>query len=67
MQDEIRHGGAYDRGSADYYYHRAYSPHYYAKDTGTSERITDLTESEIRSYAKGWNDAESAGDQKDWG
>jgi len=34
---DARHGGPYDRGSADSYYQRGYNPHYYKGDTGSSE------------------------------
>ena len=34
-----RHGGPYDRGSADAYYHRPYNPHFYAGATYSSPRI----------------------------
>ena len=29
----IRHGGPYDRGGADAYYRRKFSPHYFESDT----------------------------------
>ena len=64
---DTRHGGAFDRGSADSYYHRGVDPHYYVGGTGTSERITDLTESEIRDYMAGYSWNEKFGDKKDWG
>lgn len=34
-----RHGGPFDRGSADYYYGRDFDPHYYIGDTGNSSRV----------------------------
>ena len=36
-----RHGGAYDRGSADSYYRRGRKPHYYVGDTYSSEIVTE--------------------------
>ena len=65
---ETRHGSPYDRGSADSYYRRAYNPHYYKGDTGTSERVTlkDMTPDEIVAYTAGFNDNEEMGDYKEW-
>lgn len=34
-----RHGGPYDRGSADYYYGRPFNPHYFKGATYASEEI----------------------------
>lgn len=62
-----RHGGPYDRGSADSYYGRPYSPHYYKKDTYSSERVETLTEEELEAYAAGYKDNTDAGNFKDWG
>ena len=61
-----RHGGPYDRGSADAYYHRAYEPHYYRGDTYSSERVElkDMTAAEITAYTAGYNDTH---ERKDWG
>ena len=66
---DARHGGPYDRGMADSYYRRGYSPHYYKGDTGSSPRVTikDMTLDEIAAYAAGYKDNEEAGDYKDWG
>lgn len=64
-----RHGGAYDRGSADSYYGRAFAPHYYVEGTGTSKRVEleDMTADEIVAYTAGFNDNEANGDKKCWG
>jgi hypothetical protein len=61
-----RHGGAYDRGSADAYYSRPYAPHYYRGDTYGSERVElkDMTAAEITAYTAGYNQTT---DRKDWG
>jgi len=57
---DARHGGPYDRGSADSYYQRGYNPHYYKGDTGSSERVElqDMTPQEIVEYSKGYADNE---------
>lgn len=64
-----RHGGAYDRGSADSYYRRGFNPHYYLGDTYSSDKVelADMTPEEITAYTKGYNDNEDAGNYKDWG
>lgn len=66
---DTRHGGPYDRGSADSYYGRVFSPHYYKKDTGSSERVEydHMTPEEIEAYTAGWDDNEAEGNFKDWG
>ncbi len=55
--DYERHGGPWDRGSADAYYGRAYNPHYYVGDTYNSERIElgGMTAEQIVAYTKGFN------------
>ncbi len=61
-----RHGGAYDRGSADAYYHRSPRPHYFTGDTYSSTEIeeVDMSEEEIAAYVAGYNETT---DRKDWG
>lgn len=63
-----RHGGPYDRGSADAYYRRPFKPHYYKGDTGSSELVTenDMTDEEILEYIAGFNQQVESGDFKDW-
>jgi hypothetical protein len=63
---DTRHGGPYDRGSADSYYRRGIYPHYYRGKTNLSERIEKLTEEEIKAYMAGYMDNEKAGDFKEW-
>lgn len=60
-----RHGGAYDRGSADAYYHRAPQPHYFTGDTHSSTKIeeVDMSEEEIAAYMAGYNEET---DRKVW-
>lgn len=69
MKYDERHGGPYDRGSADSYYGRGVRPHYYKGDTGSSKRIDaeQMTEEEIDAYMAGYNDNEADGNYKDWG
>jgi hypothetical protein len=63
-----RHGGAYDRGSADSYYRRGRNPHYYTGDTYNSTRIdeVDMSEEEIAAYNQGYDDNEASQNFKEW-
>lgn len=64
-----RHGGAFDRGSADSYYRRLFRPHYYVGNTGQSEEVTepDMTAEQIAAYRAGYDHNEKSADFKDWG
>jgi len=68
MEFDKRHGGPFDRGVADSYYHRGYSPHYYTGETSISPRVelAEMTDAEITAYQAGywWN--EQFGDKKEW-
>ena len=63
-----RHGGAYDRGSADSYYNRGAKPHYYVGGTGMSELVTEerMTAEEIEASYQGYDYNEKFGDKKSW-
>ena len=63
-----RHGGPFDRGSADYYYGRDFNPHYYIGDTYNSPRVNEssMTLEEVEAYKAGWDDAEANKDRKEW-
>ena len=68
--ETVRHGGPFDRGSADSYYRRGEQPHYYVNGTGTSERIDQgkMLEAEIAEYYAGFEYNETVNlDWKDWG
>ena len=66
MKHNERHGGAYDRGSADAWYGRPCQPHYYVGDSYFSDRVeeSDMNEAEIAAYMKGYEDGPH--DQKDY-
>jgi hypothetical protein len=65
---DARHGGAFDRGSADSYYHRPRRPHYFEGDTYQSVEITpQQTDPEYWDYLAGYEYNEQFGDKKDWG
>jgi hypothetical protein len=61
-----RHGGAYDRGAADAYYGRPYTPHYFTGATYSSTKIeeVDMSEEEVAAYEQGY--ADNADNRKDW-
>lgn len=62
-----RHGGPYDRGSADSYYGRGFTPHYYEGNTYSSKRIVCLKDTpEYEEYSAGYDDNERSGNFKDW-
>ena len=69
IETDRRHGGPYDRGSADSYYRRGRQPHYYMADTDSSPRVDyqDMTADEVEVYNAGYDDNEEAGDYKEWG
>lgn len=52
-----RHGGPFDRGSADSWYNRPYNPHYYLGATAQSTKVEfqDMTSEQIDEYAAGYN------------
>ena len=68
MKYDNRHGGPFDRGGADYWYHRPPNPHYYVDGTYNSPRIEKdrMTQAEIEAYHAGYAEAEEQGDRKDW-
>lgn len=65
---EQKHGNAFDRGSADSYYHRPRDPHTWPEGTGHGARVEakDMTPAEIEAYHAGYDYNEEYGDKKDW-
>ena len=63
-----RHGGPFDRGSADSWYSREREPHYYVGATGMSTRLeeVDMSEKEIADYNAGYDHNERHGDKKSY-
>ena len=63
-----RHGGPYDRGSADAYYRRDFDPHYWTNGTGGGQRIKiEKGTPEYEAYDAGYTYQVLCGDFKDWG
>lgn len=67
-QYDRRHGGPFDRGSADSYYRRGFVPHYFVGGTHQSQKIerNAMTPEEIEAYAAGYEENEWIGDHKIW-
>jgi hypothetical protein len=63
-----RHGGPWDRGSADSYYGRGNNPHYYVGATYSTEKVEQeqMTPEEIEAYLAGFASNEADGNFKDW-
>ena len=58
-----RHGGPFDRGSADAYYQRPFNPHYYEGDTYSSPLVEkdNMTAEEVTAYAQGYKEQHDSG------
>ena len=65
-QYDKRHGGPWDRGSADSHYRRPYKPHKYVEGTMTSEKVESLSASDLAAYDAGYEANEALGCYKDW-
>ena len=67
--DTRKHGSPYDRGSADSYYGRPLSPHWWPNGTNKGYRIEqgEMTLPQVKEYYQGYYDNEAAGNFKDWG
>jgi hypothetical protein len=60
------HGSLFDRGGADSYYGRPCDPHYYPQGSYNGERVTDLTDEQVKEYLAGYDWNEKHGDKKRW-
>ncbi len=67
-QYDQRHGGCFDRGSADSYYGRGRRPHFFTDATYQSMEITEqfMTKAQIEAYHAGYDYNEQFGDKKNW-
>ena len=62
-----KHGGAFDRGSADSYYGRPRDPHKYPNGTYNEPRVQLTPDSaEYQAYMMGYDQNEANGDKKNW-
>lgn len=62
------HGNAFDRGSADSWYHRARDPHCWPQGSykGTRVEALDMTAEQIEAYHAGYDHNEQFGGKKEW-
>ena len=63
-----RHGGPFDRGSADSWYGRGVQPHYYTGATAQSTRLeqVDMSDKEVADYLAGYEYNEQFGGKKEY-
>ena len=69
VEYSTRHGGPFDRGTADSYYHAGAKPHYYEGATGMSTMITEesMSGEQVAEYYAGYDWNELYGHKKDYG
>jgi len=67
-QYDDRHGGAFDRGSADSYYGRPIRPHFFTDATYRSEEIEErfMTKTQVAEYMAGYEWNEQFGEKKEY-
>jgi hypothetical protein len=65
---DTRHGGAFDRGTADSWYSRPRMPHMFLGGSYQSVEITarDMTEEQVEAYFAGYDYNERFGGKKSW-
>ena len=63
---EQTHGNAFDRGSADSWYHRSRCPHKGGVGGDTGARVEELTAEEVEAYHAGYDYNEQFGGKKEW-
>ena len=65
---DSRHGGAFDRGSADSWYSRGINPHMFLGDSYQSVEIgvRDMTQEQVNAYLAGYAYNERFGGKKSW-
>ncbi len=69
MNYDTSHGSPFDRGGADYWYHRPAYPHFWPQGTGHGIKICQghMSKAEIAAYYAGFDEAAERGGQKDYG
>ena len=67
--ENMKHGGPFDRGSADSYYRRGIDVHWWPLGTNKGYRIEifEMSDDEIKAYHAGYEYNEMLGEYKDWG
>jgi hypothetical protein len=66
MKIDKRHGGAYDRGSADWWYQRQPVPHMFEGKTYDSVLVKEdeMDPLDVEAYWAGYNEAKAQGEHK---
>lgn len=67
MSYSKKHGGPYDRGSADAYYGRAFDPHYWTECMVSGKRVKiEKDTPEYEAYRAGYQDQVNSGEFKEY-
>lgn len=66
VEYDARHGGPFDRGSADSWYSRGINPHYYTGPSYDSDLINQLSKEQLGEYMAGYNYNEEFGGKKEY-
>ena len=68
VEYNARHGGPFDRGSADSWYSRGAKPHYYVGGSYEGPAITEeqMTAEEVAAYYAGYDHNEKFGGKKSY-
>jgi hypothetical protein len=68
VEYDARHGGPFDRGSADSWYSRGAKPHYYEGGSYEGPATTEeqMTAEEVAAYYAGYDHNEQFGGKKEW-
>jgi hypothetical protein len=68
VEYNARHGGPFDRGSADSWYSRGAKPHYYVGGSYEGPIVTEeqMTAEEVAAYYAGYDHNERHGGKKDY-
>lgn len=68
VEYDRRHGGPFDRGTADSWYSREFNPHFFRGATYDSPKVelAEMTAAEIVAYTAGYNYNERHGGKKDY-
>ena len=68
VEYNARHGGPFDRGSADSWYSRGAKPHYYVGGSYEGPIVTEeqMTAEEVAAYYAGYDYNEQFGGKKEW-
>ena len=65
---DSRHGGPFDRGSADSWYSRPRDPHFFLGDSYNSREVgvRHMTQEQVEEYLAGYDYNERFGGKKSW-